>query len=177
MTVEYLAKSRSSEYNFCAIFHGATIQLLHQCEVLCHLYESFNAGTSNNSGCFCGVFLSTVAQSLLICTLSRSISTRWFAKNIKLKNNYASKHNTIHKTQNNQHELPPPFPPEALHSPSMGWSAALTTHGAMSSYGSMLSASGRALQHSGWLPCFGCQTTKYEKIERWAEPRPLVATI
>ena len=76
--------------------------------------------------------------------------------------------NTKHKTHNNQHELPPPYPPAALHSPSMGRSAALTTHGAASSYGPMLSASGRVLQHGSWFPCFGCQTTNHKKIGRWA---------
>jgi hypothetical protein len=61
---------------------------------------------------------------------------------------------TKHKTHNNQHELPPPYPPAAFLSPSMGRSRALTTHGAASSYGPMLSANGRVLQHDGWFPCF-----------------------
>ena len=79
---------------------------------------------------------------------------------------------TKHKKHNNQHELPPTYPPAVLHSPYMGRSAALTTHGATSLYGPMLSAIGRVLQHGSWFPCFGCQTTNHEKIERWAGPRP-----
>jgi hypothetical protein len=46
----YQAKSHSLEYSFCSIFVSPqfTIRLSHQCEVLCDLYESFHAGTSNN---------------------------------------------------------------------------------------------------------------------------------
>ena len=61
---------------------------------------------------------------------------------------------TKHTTHNNQHELPPPYPPAVMLSASTGRSMALTTHGAASSYGPMLSANGRVLQHGGWFPCF-----------------------
>jgi hypothetical protein len=46
--------------------------------------------------------------------------------------------NTIHTQQ--QIEPPPPYPPAALPSLSMGRSAALTIHGAMAPYGSVSGA-------------------------------------
>jgi hypothetical protein len=47
--MEYLAKSCSLEYYLLLHFFIPTIQLSHQCEVMCHLYELlFYAGTSNN---------------------------------------------------------------------------------------------------------------------------------
>jgi hypothetical protein len=57
-----------------------------------------------------------------------------------------TQHNTTQhikqKTHNNQHEPPPPFPPAALSSLSMGRSAALTiTLAAASSYGPMMGTS------------------------------------
>ena len=48
LEVEYLAKSCSSGMHFLLHFFVPAVQLLHQCEVMSHLYESFHAGTSNN---------------------------------------------------------------------------------------------------------------------------------
>jgi hypothetical protein len=56
-----------------------------------------------------------------------------FAKKYQVSTSQLAK-NTVqdktqqHKTRNNQHEMPPPCPPVALPSPSMGRSAAPPTH-------------------------------------------------
>jgi hypothetical protein len=53
----------------------------------------------------------------------------------------------------------------------MGRSAALTRHGTTSSYGTMISTSGRVLQHGCWFHWFGCQTTKHEKNREMGEAK------
>ena len=63
---------------------------------------------------------------------------------------------TKHKKHNNQHELPPPYPPAVLHSPYMGRSAALTISlAAASSYGPMIRASSWVFAARQSVPLFG----------------------
>ncbi len=48
-------------------FFVPTVQLLHQCEVISHVYESFHAGTSNNIWVFLWWLYIYSRQNLLIC--------------------------------------------------------------------------------------------------------------
>lgn len=67
--------------------------------------------------------------------------------------------NTI--THNNQDELPPPYPPAACPSPTMGWSAVPSIHVhvavavALAPYGPILGACYQVGQCHGWLTCLG----------------------
>ncbi len=129
-----------------------------------HINTRFCATCMNNSmlahliisGCFCGVFVLQLCQvCLFVLCPDRFLQVGWQKnKNYRMTMQGNTTQHTKHKTHNNQHELPPPYPPAVLLSASMGRSRALTTHGAASSYGPMLSANGRVLQHGGWFPCF-----------------------
>ncbi len=72
-----------------------------------------------------------------------------------------------HKTHNNQHEIPPSYPPEALPSPSMGRPVAPSTHGAQSTKVPKQGVRHRVCARRSWFPCSGCRTETPQKSERW----------
>ncbi len=72
-----------------------------------------------------------------------------------------------HKTHNNQHEMPPPYPPAALPSPSMDRPVAPPTHGAEATKVPKQSIQCRVCAWCGWFPSSGCHTETPRKLERW----------
>ena len=102
----------------------------------------------------------------LFVTLSPLISTS------RLDKSRVQDETQQQKTHDNRHEMPPPCPPVALPSPSMGRSAAPTTHGVVASYGPMLGACGLVWQRHGWFLCLECRHIPHQKIEWWAWPWP-----
>jgi hypothetical protein len=71
-----------------------------------------------------------------------------------------------HKTHNNQHEMPPPYPPVALPSPSMGTPVAPSTHGAEATKLPKQGVRHRVCTGRGWFPCSGRRTETPQKSER-----------
>jgi hypothetical protein len=85
-----------------------------------------------------------------------------------------------HKTHNNQHEMPPPYPPAALPSPSMGRPVVPPTHGAEATKVPKQGILHRVCARRGWLPCSGCRTETPQKSERregsWPHGQHLIKT-
>jgi hypothetical protein len=85
-----------------------------------------------------------------------------------------------HKTHNNQHEMPPSYPPAALPSPSMSRSVAPPTHGAEATKVPKQGVWRRVSASCGWFPCSGCHTETPRKSERqegsWPYGQNLIKT-
>jgi hypothetical protein len=88
-------------------------------------------------------------------------------------------HNPQPTTHNSQYqdEPPPPYPPAALPSLSMGRAVAPPNLGAMTPYGSTASARWQVPDCHGWFSCLGHQNATRQKLERGTGSRPLVAAI
>ncbi len=71
-----------------------------------------------------------------------------------------------HKTHNNQHEMPRPYPPTALPSPSMGRPVAPPTHGVEATKVPKQGIRHRVCAQHGWFPWSGCHTETPQKSER-----------
>jgi hypothetical protein len=67
-------------------------------------------------------------------------------------------------THNNQNELPPPYPPAALPSLSIGRAVAPPNLGAATPQGSTASAWWRVRDRHGWFPCLGHWNATHQKI-------------
>jgi hypothetical protein len=80
-------------------------------------------------------------------------------------------------THNNQHELPPPYPPVALPSIDMAISVMAPDLGAATLYGSVACAGRPVHSRCGRLPCFRCQNRTHKKIERYAGLWPLMDVV
>jgi hypothetical protein len=93
--------------------------------------------------------------------VSDQISTCWLAKS-KIQHKTQQ-----HKTHNNQHEMPLPYPPEALPSPSMGRLVAPPTHGTEATKVPKQGIWCQVCTQRGWLPCSGRRTETHQKSERW----------
>ena len=110
-------------------------------------------------GVFVVAFYLQCTKVCLFVTLPPSMSTSRLAKST------VQDKTQQHKTHNNQHEMPPPCPPVALPSLSMGWIEAPPTHGVTASYGPMLVAHGLVWWcHSQFL-CLECQRIPHQKLE------------
>jgi hypothetical protein len=63
--------------------------------------------------------------------------------------------------------MPPPYPPAALTSPSMGRPVVPPTHGAEATKVPKQGVRHRVCAQRGWLPCSGHCTETPQKSERW----------
>ncbi len=102
------------------------------------------------------------------------ISTCWLAKS-------TVQHKTQqNKTHNNQHEIPPPYPPAALPSPSMGRPVVPPTHGTEATKVPKQGIWSWVCAWGGWFPCSGCHTDTPWKSERqegsWPYSQNLIKT-
>jgi hypothetical protein len=110
-------------------------------------------------GWFGGTFMLWMHKSWQFRLVSDQVSTCRLAKN-------TVQHKTQqHKTHNNQHEMPPPYPPAALPSPSMGRAVAPPTHGAEAAKVPKQGVRCRVCAQRGWFLCFGCRTETPWKSE------------
>ncbi len=73
---------------------------------------------------------------------------------------------TKHNTHNNQNELPPPYPPLAMPSLSMGRLLAPPTNGTAAPYGPMQGTRGRVWRQDSWFACLGGKIKMHQK-KRW----------
>ncbi len=107
------------------------------------------------------LFMLWMHKSQPFWLVSDQISTCWLAK-------IAVQHKTQqHKTHNNQHDMPLPYPPVALPSSSMGRPVAPPTYGAEAT-----KVPNQGIRHwicarRGWFPCSGRRTETPQKSERW----------
>ena len=135
------------EHTFCSIFlspqYNSCINV-RSCPIC---MNHFTPGHLLISECFRGGFIFTVEQSLLICYFTPIDCSSWLAKRT------VQDETQQHKTHNNQHEMPPPCPPAALPSPSMGRTEVPPTHDATASYGPMLVACGLVWRCHGQFLC------------------------
>ncbi len=98
--------------------------------------------------------------------VSDKIPTCWLAKS-------TVQHETQqHKTHNNQDEMPPPYSPVALPSPSMGRPVAPPKHGAEATKVPKQGVRHQVCAQCSWLPCSGCCTETPWKSERQEESWP-----
>ncbi len=112
-------------------------------------------------GQFGGTFMLWMHTSRPFQLVSDQVSTCRLAKS-------TVQHKTQqHKTHNNQHEMPPPYLPVALPSPSLGRSVAPPTHGAEATKVPKQGVWCRVCARCGWFPCSGCCTETPWKLERW----------
>jgi hypothetical protein len=72
-----------------------------------------------------------------------------------------------HKTHNNKHDMPPPNPPAALPSRSMGWPVAPPTHCTEATKVTKQGIRRQVSARRGWFPCSGRRTETPQKSERW----------
>jgi hypothetical protein len=93
-----------------------------------------------------------IAQMSAIFFCQYQFSTMPVAKRL-LKHN--AKHKK-HKTHNNQHELPPPYPPAALPSFAMATSAMASNQGAVAYCESIAGAGWRVCASGCLFLCLGC---------------------
>jgi hypothetical protein len=63
--------------------------------------------------------------------------------------------------------MPPPYPPMALPSPSMGRPVASPTHGAEATKVPKQGVRHRVCAQRGWFPCSGCRRETPQKSKRW----------
>ncbi len=92
---------------------------------------------------------------------SDQISTCWLAKSMV-------QHKTKqHKTHNNQYEMPPPYPPAALPSPSMVRPVAPPKHGAEVTKVPKQGVRCWVCAQRSWLPCSLHHTETPWESERW----------
>ncbi len=107
------------------------------------------------------LFMLWMRKSRPFRLVSDQVSTCWLAKSMV-------QHKTQqHKTHNNQHEMPPPYPPTALPSPSMGRPVAPPTHGAETTKVPKEGVRRRVCAQCGWFSCSGRRTEIPQKSERW----------
>jgi hypothetical protein len=78
----------------------------------------------------------------------------------------------LHKTHNNQHEMPQPYPPADLPSPTMGRPAAPPTHGAAATKVPMQGVRRWIGTRGSWFPCLGCCTETHKKSLRLERSLP-----
>ncbi len=106
--------------------------------------------------------------------VSDQVSTCWLAKS-------TVQHKTQqHKTHNNQHKMPLPYPPSVLPSPSMGRPVAPPTHGAEATRIPKQCVRHQVSALCSWLPCSGHHTETPQKSERregsWPYGQNLIKT-
>ncbi len=107
------------------------------------------------------LFMLWMHKSWPFCLVSDRIPTCWLAKStVQLKKQQ-------HITHNNQHEIPPPYPPVVLPSPSMGRPVTPPSHGAEATKVPKQSVQRRVCAWHDWFPCSGHHTDTPWKSERW----------
>jgi hypothetical protein len=105
-------------------------------------------------------------QSRPFQLVSDQLSTCWLAKS-------TVQHKTQqHKTHNNQHEIPPPYPPAALPSPSTGRPMVPPTHGTEATKVPKQCIRCQVCAQCGWFPCSRRCTDTPQKSERWGGSWP-----
>ena len=91
---------------------------------------------------------------------AQKLSTCWLAKSMV-------QHKTQqHKTHSNQHEIPLPYSPVALPSPSMARQVVPPTHGAEATKVPKQGIRHRVCAQRGWFPCSGRRTDTPQKSKR-----------
>ncbi len=130
--------------------------------------------TSLHLGSLVVLFMLWMHKSRPFRLVSDQVSTCRFAKS-------TVQHKTQqHKTHNNQHEMPLPYPPAALPSPSKGRLVAPPTHGAEATKVPKQGIRHRVSAQHGWFPCSGCRTEIPQKSEwqegSWPYGRNLIKT-
>ncbi len=119
-------------------------------------------------------FMLWMHKSQPLWLVSDQVSTCWLAKSMV-------QHKTKqHKTHDNQHEMPPPHPPAALPSPSMGRPVAPPTHFADATKVPKQGVWHQVCTQRGWFPCSGCRIKTPWKSERregsWPYGQNLIKT-
>ncbi len=149
-------------HTFCAV---KTQPKLHSSQNVkaCHFsMNHFSEWHVITFGRFGGNFYVMNAQKLAISAGLRSN----FYMLVSQKYGPVQNTTTQNTQQNNQHEIPLPYPPVALLSPSMGRPVAPPTHGAEATKVPKQGIRCRVCAWRGWFPCFGCHTDTPQKSER-----------